>query len=118
LQLGYVKSLDELAYIKYKQKDWASFFRNAMKIRFEDLVFSEEIDKFLSRNPVFVKELIRSDRDKLILSLANLTIRLPLKMDNVIFVINRAALKNQRLIDIEPGVLKQILIRPIWNRII
>lgn len=104
-----LKIFDELAYKKYKSKQWSALFRNVLRIRFEDTEFSEPVKTVFENNPSIAKELIRSDRAKLIMPLTKLTILLPLTMDTVLHTINRTVLKNGDLMQIEPPILKQIL---------
>jgi putative GTP pyrophosphokinase len=104
-----LKIFDELSYKKYKAKEWDSFFRNILRIRFEDMNFSAPIIDLLNSNPSVAKEFLRLDRDKLILSLTSLTTNIPLKMDNILFIINRAIIKNRDLISLESLLLQKIL---------
>lgn len=105
-----LKIFDELAYKKYKTKEWASFFRNFLRIRFDDGNFSPEVIELLNANPLIVKDFLRMDRGKLIMALTKLTTSIPLKMDNVLFALNRAVLKNSNLEALESPLLSQILI--------
>lgn len=105
-----LKIFDELAYKKYKAKEWPSFFRNILRIRFEDMSFSQPIIEYLNNNPLLAKEFLRLDRDKLIISLTKLTTSIPLKMDNVLFIINRSIIKNQGLVSLETSLLQKILV--------
>jgi ppGpp synthetase/RelA/SpoT-type nucleotidyltranferase len=104
-----VKIFDELAYKKYKLRDWVSFFRNVLRIRFEDDCFSERILDFFNGKPIFAKNFFKIERERLIVSLTQLTTRLPLKMDNVLFIMNRALLIDEDLVNIEYDAIKQIL---------
>ena len=104
-----LKIFDELAYKKYKNREWPSFFRNVLRIRFEDLGFSDEVMVYLNKDFSVGRELLKIDREELIMSLANISTAIPLKMDNVLFIINRAILKRENLVDLEPTLLKRIL---------
>lgn len=104
-----LKIFDELAYKKYKGKEWNSFFRNVLRIRFEDFEFSSPVISMFDRQPEIAKEFLKNDREKLILSLIRLKTKIPLLMDNVLFIINRAFFKNQEILLLETEVLKAIL---------
>jgi putative GTP pyrophosphokinase len=104
-----LKIFDELAYNKYQSKDWTSFFRNTMRIRFEDDNLSDELIAFLDNNINVAKELLKADRKSLILPLTKLQIRIPFKMENIFFVVNRSYLHNDSIINLEPPILKNIL---------
>lgn len=104
-----LKILDEFAYKKYKEKEWDSFFRNLLRIRFEDMNFSSPIVSMFDKNPEIAKEFLKHDREKLISSLILLKTRIPLSMDNVLFIINRALFKKEQISAIETEILKGIL---------
>lgn len=103
-----LKIFDELAYKKYKLKEWNSFFRNILRIRFEDLSFSDEVINCINLNPSVASELLKSDRAHLISCLIKTKSKIPLKMDNVLFLINRALIKNEALFLLEPIILKRV----------
>lgn len=103
-----LKIFDELAYKKYKEKNWNSFFRNILRIRFEDLTFSQPaLDLF--NTTTLAKELLRLSRVDLISGLISLKSSIPLKMDNVLMIINRATFQNVDVMALESGVMKGIL---------
>jgi putative GTP pyrophosphokinase len=103
-----LKIFDELAYKKYKEKDWNSFFRNILRIRFEDFTFSQPVlDVF--NNTTVGKELLKLERTDLISGLIAVRSNIPLKMDNVLLIINRAALQNTQIMGLETAVMKGLL---------
>lgn len=104
-----LKIFDELAYKKYKEKQWNSFFRNILRIRFDDQGFSETIIAILNENPGIAKELLRTERTKLIGPLIDLTTKVPLKMDTVFFILNRTLLRNKTIRNLESESLSNIL---------
>lgn len=103
-----LKIFDEMAYRKYKKRDWNSFLRNVLRIRFEDDSLSQNILKILNEKPFIAKQMIRSNREKMILSLVNLTKRIPLKMDTVLFIINRSLINDEDIIRLESDTIKTI----------
>lgn len=104
-----LRIFDELAYKKYKEKDWSSFFRNVLRIRFEDLSFSKPVLELFDKNTTLAKELLRLERSTLISGLINIKSKIPLKMDNVLLIINRAVLQNSQIMALETAVMKNIL---------
>jgi putative GTP pyrophosphokinase len=106
---GLGKIFDDLAYRKYKSSKWSSFFRNLMRIRFENESFSDEVINFLNLNKDIGKALLKKERNKLIKPISEITVKIPLLMDNVLFIVNRNVLKNQDLILLEPQLLKHLL---------
>lgn len=104
-----LKVFEELAYKKYKSKQWPSFFRNILRIRFDDTTFSEPISNFLNNNNNIGKDLLKIERNVLLSPLSSISLKVPLKMDNVFFILNRAVLNNQQVKLLEPELLKGIL---------
>lgn len=103
-----LRIFDELAYKKYKEKNWNSFFRNVLRIRFEDMSFSEPV-LHVFNTTTLAKDLLKLERVDLISGLIAVKSKIPLKMDNVLLIINRATLQNQKIIELENGVMKEIL---------
>lgn len=104
-----LKIFDEFAYKKYRIKEWNSFFRNSLRIRFEDSYFSEPIFELLNKRNYIGKEILKHERFQLISGLMKLKSKIPLKMDNVLFIINRAVIKDSEIIQLESPLIKSIL---------
>jgi len=110
-----LKIFDELAYKKYKTKEWNSFFRNLLRIRFEDMTFSDSILKILNEDNSIAKDLLKHERTEIVSCLIILKSKIPLKMDNVLFIINRGILKKEIIHDLESATLRNILEESFWE---
>jgi putative GTP pyrophosphokinase len=104
-----LKIFDELAYKKYKDEEWSSFFRNIMRIRFIDDEFSPAILEYLDSNSRIGKALLKLERNNLLMAISKLTTKVPLKLNTVLFIINRNLLHDPHIQLLEPPLLKQIL---------
>lgn len=104
-----LKIFDELSYKKYKLREWSSFFRNALRIRFEDDHLSHDIQAALSQDTFIAKSIVKKNRITLLNSLLQVSTRLPLKMDNVMFIINRGVLNFDQIKKLEPPLISEIL---------
>jgi len=111
-----LKIFEEFAYSKYKKGEWSSFFRNIMRIRFVDRSFSSEVHNHIDRNKRIAKELLRVERQELLLPMKTLTTNIPLKMDSVLFIINRYLLNNSEIKELEPKLLGAILDASFLNK--
>jgi putative GTP pyrophosphokinase len=109
LDWAMLKIFDELAYKKYKQKEWNAFFRNILRIRFEDTDFSPAVLVEFDKINSLAKNLLKTERGKLISSLILLKSKIPLKMDNVLYIINRNILNYEEIISLESPLLSLIL---------
>jgi putative GTP pyrophosphokinase len=103
-----LKIFDELAYSKYRESEWSSFFRNVMRIRFVNDRLSADIINILNKDKKIAKELLRRERNELILPIASLTVSIPLVMDHVLFIINRQILGDKTIRELEPELLSKI----------
>lgn len=101
---------DNIAYKNFKHHDWAAMLRNKLCIRFEDNELSEEISSLLSRNDSKIgKEIYKFRRVDIFSLLRSLPGRMPRKMDNIVFLINRATIKDKNIISLEPVPISDLL---------
>lgn len=101
---------DNIAYKNFKQRDWAAMLRNKLCMRFEDSELSESISNILEANSSSLgKEIYRFPRSEFFSLLRSLPGRMPRKMDNIVFLLNRATLNNQELIALEPTPISDLL---------
>lgn len=99
--------LNELAYRKYKEKDWDAMLRTHLRIRLISSSISPKISEIFSSAPNLAKEFFRVDRAKLLLYLSNSNFpSAPLTLDNLIYITNILIIKNEDLLDITPNILK------------
>lgn len=94
---------EQLAYKKYKEKEWDSMIRNKFRIRFAHQPLDNDLSQILSNNPKLAKELYRFDREKLIYYLAENSI--PRNCNNVVYIINETQLHNKAISLLTPSVI-------------
>lgn len=100
--------LDQLAYQKYKTKDWDAMLRNHLRIRMDNSKLSDKIVRLFNEDNNLAKEFFKVDRKFLILYLSNPYIRaFPKKLDNIVFLINELIIKNPKLSEIVPTIIKE-----------
>lgn len=108
--------LDQLAYQKYKIKDWDSMLRNHLRIRMESNNLSAKIVDLFNENPLLAKEFYKADRKQLLLSLSEPTTHpLPKNIDNIVFLINGLIVKNTKLSEIAPPFIKKYINQVLKN---
>lgn len=78
-----------IAYKNYKGRDWSAMLRNHFRIHTKDLYLSDEVAKLLSANQDVAKKLFKIERGNLINMLLNIRMPYPLKLDNIVFLLNR-----------------------------
>lgn len=104
-----IKIFDELAYRNYRQQAWPQMIRNKFRLRFDDQLLSAEIHNLLDGDPNIAKRLFRSDRRRILLSLAESDIRLPLTLDNICFLANHFALGHEALTELADPIIRDSL---------
>lgn len=101
---------DNIAYKNFKQRDWAAMLRNKLCIRFDDYVLSDNVRGLLAADSSKLgKEIFRFPRSEFFSLLRKVPGRMPRKMDNIVFLLNRATLNNQELISLEPSPISDLL---------
>lgn len=94
---------EQLAYKKYKEKDWDSMIRNKYRLKFSHQRLDEKLSRILSRNPKLAKKILRFEREKLIYYFADNTT--PRNCNNVVYIINEIQLHNKSIADMTPEVI-------------
>lgn len=94
---------EQLAYKKYKEKNWDSMIRNKFRIRFLHKPLSENLCDILSDNPELARALYRSEREQLIRFLAENSI--PKTCDNILYIINEMQLHNKGISLWTPAII-------------
>lgn len=98
---------DQLAYSNYTCKNVVAMIRNKFRIRFTESELSPEIIDTIINNDL-LKKIYRFDRTELLDYISNNSLRIPLKMTNIVLLINYLALKDQTLRDLTNPVLKDL----------
>lgn len=94
---------EQLAYKKYKEKDWDSMIRNKFRLRFTHQQLNAELSQILSRDSKLAKNVLRFERAKLIYYFAENTI--PRNCNNVVYIINEIQLHNESITNLTPAVI-------------
>lgn len=101
---------DDLAYQKYKCKQWESMLKNQLKIHITNEPISERIRTILNIDPTLAKELYRINRADFLQKLSNSRLGvIPKKCDNIIFIANALYIKNEDLLKITPPQILEIV---------
>ena len=98
-----INVLDQLAYKKYKAKDWDAMLRNHLRIRMDNSKLSDKIVRLFNEDNNLAKEFFKVDRNRLLLYLSNPSIHsFPKKLDNIVFLINELIIKEPKISEIVP----------------
>lgn len=100
--------LDQLAYQKYKERDWEAMLRNHLRIRMDSAGLSKEIKLIFDSNPTLAKDFYRVDRKVFLLHLSNPHLHsFPKNLNNIVFLINELIINDSSLSAITPSLIKE-----------
>lgn len=98
-----------IAYKNYKSKEWSAMMKNHLRIHTQDVCLSPSILNVLNGDVELAKAIFRVPRNKILDFLLNLKKPFPLKMDNLLFLVNRLSCNNKTIIELESEPIKIIL---------
>lgn len=102
-----IQIFEELAYCHYKAGDYSAMIRQKFRLRFSDTEISTEIIDIFSKSDI-AKKFFRLDRAEIIKKMSQL-FNYPLTMDNFICFCNLVSIKEQKLIEKTPELMKEEL---------
>lgn len=94
---------EQLAYKKYKEKDWDSMIRNKFRLRFLHITLDSDLCKILCNNAELAKALYRFERERLIYFFADNSV--PISCNNVIYIVNEMQLHNEAIRSLTPSTI-------------
>lgn len=98
-----------IAYKNYKKKDWAAMLRNHFCLRFVDSALDDWVIDLFNKDEAVPKAFLRFDRKALISNLCKSPIPYPLKMMNIVYLVNRLKKISSVIKDHESSALEIIL---------
>lgn len=99
--------LDQLAYQKYKERDWEAMLRHHLRIRMDSAGLSKDINQIFDSNQTLAKDFFRVDRKIFLLYLSNPHLRsFPKNLNNIVFLINELIINDSSLSAITPSLIK------------
>lgn len=101
---------DNMAYKNFKHNDWGAMLRNKFCIRFEDNKLSDSVFKLLSSKDCLLgKEIFKYERSELFPLFKRLPHRIPRTMDNIVFLLNRVTIQDEKISTLEPMPIADLL---------
>ena len=97
---------DELAYRKYREKDWTAMLKNKLRIHVEESPLSPELCELFNQHPELAAELYQVDRSSLLKFLSDGRFRnIEKNLDNLVFLMNALYMHNRTITAITPDQL-------------
>ena len=84
-------------------------FRNHFYIRVLEQEMNPQFTELFNENNDIPKQILRYSKQSLVSLLFRMPLHLPLSIDNLIFIINRASIKNDRIMSLEQASIKPFL---------
>ena len=101
--------INDLAYREYKGKQWAEMLKNKLRVHLLDGSLREEIIQLFDADNDLAKQFYRFDRSDLLIHLSGIKNKLPLKANNMVYLINYLFVHNDDLTKMTPAALYNIL---------
>ncbi len=102
-----MKSLfSELAYQHFKEKNWEAMLRNKYRLKFQSFELKNELKQILNDDSNIAKQLLKTDRVDILNKLSKLEVPLPINFNNIIYFVNHIELKNERINELTPDLIK------------
>ncbi|NLY27109.1 MAG: hypothetical protein GX049_06095 [Alcaligenaceae bacterium] len=100
------KVFDELAYRHYREKNWPGMLSSLLKMRVKNTI-SNELIAILDTHPSAAKDLLRIKRPKLIMALSECRPRIPITMENLVYVWNAIGPKHEQILELTPDIIME-----------
>lgn len=102
-----MKSLfSELAYQHFKEKNWEAMLRNKYRLKFQSTNLKSELRQILNDDPNIAKQILKADRANVINEISKFEISFPINFNNIIYFINLIELKNDKITNLTPSLIK------------
>lgn len=98
-----------IALKNYKEKDWSAMIRNHFCIRLLDEELPKWMIELLNSQKDLPKQILKFNRSELLNILFKFQFQYPLKMENLIYLINRLSISNKNILERENSVIKEKL---------
>lgn len=100
---------DELAERHYEEGNFQAMVRSKLRLRFAPSPGSDDVWNYIGQSPRVAEQIYQTDRKKLLKSLIDTGISVPITLENIVFIINRTQIADGGLKDLEPQVIQRQL---------
>lgn len=100
------KIFDDLAYRHYTSKNWEAMFHSVLRMK-TSTTLSDELFTIFSNNSDLAKEAFRIRRPSIFRALNRLAPKIPLTLDNIIYLWNFCTPKNEDIFKHTPDILME-----------
>jgi ppGpp synthetase/RelA/SpoT-type nucleotidyltranferase len=104
-----LKLFDSISYKDYNNNKWDSMLRNKFRLRFTNTMLNPDLIAIFNSKPDVVKEIFKTNRNRVLTSLYEKKIKVPLTISNLVFIINHLELRNDDISKKTPKPILEIL---------
>jgi ppGpp synthetase/RelA/SpoT-type nucleotidyltranferase len=97
------------SYGHYKRRSWSAMLREKMRLRLAAPNLSQGMVDYLNQNPDVCRQLLKTNRDSIVLRMLECSPSLPLVADNIVYVANEIELKIPALAEATPSPIRESL---------
>lgn len=108
------KIFDDLAHRHYKNHQWAAMLHTAIRMRVNPEI-SPEICTAFDNDILLAKEMHRINRPRIFKSLASLAPKIPLTLDNIVYLWNHIETKHPSITRITPEILTETFLQNLQS---
>ncbi len=98
------KIFDDLTYRHYKNRNWPAMLHNKFRMRTTPRL-NENLCEMLSKEPDLAKDILRTNRSSVITALARATPKIPVNLENLLFIANCVGPQRQELLLVSPEII-------------
>lgn len=102
--------LTEVAYRHYKANEWIPMLKNTLRIRIRDSDEMDDILKYFDENRDVAKQFFRMDREEFLLWLSDVRAKIPLKLKNLVLLVNIYGIHDPYIESITPQFMKDLVV--------
>lgn len=96
---------EELSYKHYKDSNWEGLLRNKFRLKFQQGSLDPSIIEILNNTKDIGKQILRLERELLIIQISSLEFSIPINFNNILYLINLFYIKNEDIFNITPQLI-------------
>ena len=105
------RMIEEITYKNYQNRSWDAMIRFHFRRRTVGRKLSQQIVDLLDSDDRLAKDLLRVQRENLVVWLWELTSMVPISTDFLFYLVNRKTIQRRDIIQMEPAPIKAVLDR-------
>ncbi|AQS92990.1 hypothetical protein BXQ17_02405 [Polaribacter sp. BM10] len=97
---------NELSYRHFKSKNWEALLRNKFRLQFQLSNLKSDLKDILNNDILIGKQILKVDRTTFLLKISKSDLSIPMNFNNLLYLLNVIELKNEKLLEKTPELIK------------